>query len=101
MNVVELQVGLSDLEWNDLESDFQHQPPNDLKFVALWSRTIKNKKLSFDGLKNTLEKVGLKSHLLCGVNIFFNFHIDDVSGNQTNVEHRKKKARLTHNINSH
>lgn len=67
--------------------------------MALWSGTIKNKKLSFDGLKNNLEKMGLKSHLLCEVNIFLNFHIDEVSGNQTIVEHRKKN-RLTYNINS-
>lgn len=64
-----LELGLSESEWNDLEYQFQHQPPNDLKFTALWSCMIKRRHVTFDRLKDALKNSELSEHLLCQVRV--------------------------------
>lgn len=71
----EVTVRLGSKEWNDLQYQFQHQPPNDLKFTALWDCTINNSKFSFDSLHIVLENTGLSGHELCQVNTEKNIEI--------------------------
>lgn len=72
---IAILLGFQVEEWNDLEYQFQHQPPNDLKFMALWSCIIKKKSFSFGGLISLLEKKGRAAHLLCQVNIMSAFTV--------------------------
>ncbi|CAC5380440.1 unnamed protein product [Mytilus coruscus] len=62
-----IMLGSSAQEWNDLEYQFQHQPPNDLKFTALWSSTTKIDFFTFGSLQKVLKKRDLSKHLLCQV----------------------------------
>ncbi|CAG2198991.1 unnamed protein product [Mytilus edulis] len=64
---VTICLGLKVEQWYDLEYQFQHQPSNDLKFMALWSSTIRSRHLCFNDLKNVLDNIGLNPHLLCQV----------------------------------
>lgn len=66
---IALKLGLSESEWNDLEYQFQHQPPNDLKFMALWSCMLKRRYVTFDHLKDVLTNSELSGHLLCQVSV--------------------------------
>ncbi|XP_071124203.1 uncharacterized protein [Mytilus edulis] len=62
-----VMLGSSALEWGDIEYQFQHQLPNDIKFTALWSTTRKQQDFTFDSLQKVLEERGLSKHLLCQV----------------------------------
>ncbi|XP_071124204.1 uncharacterized protein [Mytilus edulis] len=62
---IAIMIGSTQQEWNDLEYEFQRQPANDFKLMALWSCIIKSGNFSFDSLKHVLEKIGRSAHLLC------------------------------------
>ncbi|XP_052098003.1 uncharacterized protein LOC127732858 [Mytilus californianus] len=64
---IAILLGFQLHEWKDLEYQFLHQSSNDIKFMALWSCTIKNGDFSFDNLRDVLENKGISSHLLCQV----------------------------------
>ncbi|XP_052098000.1 uncharacterized protein LOC127732856 [Mytilus californianus] len=82
---IAILLGFQVEEWNDLEYRFQHQPPNDLKFMALWSCTIKNKHFSFEGLINLLEKKGRGAHILCQVFRDIQIDVSDMSEDTLNI----------------
>ncbi|XP_076071515.1 uncharacterized protein LOC143042893 [Mytilus galloprovincialis] len=81
---IAMLLGFQVEEWNDLEYQFQHQPPNDLKFMALWSCIIKKKSFSFGGLISLLEKKGRAAHLLCQVFRDVQIDVSDMSEDTLN-----------------
>ncbi|CAC5403694.1 unnamed protein product [Mytilus coruscus] len=62
-----IELGLKVHEWENFETQFQHQISDDFKFVAVQSCTEKSRDLTFGTLVRVLEKLELTSHLLCKV----------------------------------
>ena len=51
----------------NLEYQFQHQSPNDLKFMAVLKWKEENKDASFLQLQKALENCHINKHILCQV----------------------------------
>ncbi|VDI71687.1 Hypothetical predicted protein [Mytilus galloprovincialis] len=95
---IALKLGLPESEWNDLEYQFQHQPPNDLKFMALWSCMLKRRHVTFDRLKDVLKNSELSGHLLCQV---FRDVIPDIPENSKDSLNKIPSFNLLHELCNH
>ncbi|XP_063413910.1 uncharacterized protein LOC134696182 [Mytilus trossulus] len=62
-----IELGLEVHEWENFETQFQHQISDDFKFVAVQSCAEKNENFTFHMLVSVLEKLKLSHHLLCKV----------------------------------
>ncbi|VDI16453.1 Hypothetical predicted protein [Mytilus galloprovincialis] len=95
---IALELGLSESEWNDLDYQFQHQPPNDLKFMALWSCMLKRRHITFDILKDALKNSELSEHLLCQV---FRDVIPDIPEKSKDSLNKIPSFNLLHELCNH
>lgn len=68
-----IELGLEVHEWENFETQFQHQISDDFKFVAVQSCTEKSGNFTFHMLVCALEKLKLSHHLLCKVRLFLYF----------------------------
>ncbi|CAC5399856.1 unnamed protein product [Mytilus coruscus] len=77
-------LGSTPQEWDDLVYEFQRQPANDLKLMALWSCIMKSGNFSFGSLQNILEKKGRSAHLLCELFRDVKIDVSDMSEDTLN-----------------
>lgn len=62
-----VHLGVTINTWENLEYQFQHQNPDDLKFMAVLKWKEENKDASFSKLQEALEECDLNRHILCQV----------------------------------
>ncbi|CAC5399855.1 unnamed protein product [Mytilus coruscus] len=77
-------LGSTPQEWDDLVYEFERQPANDLKLMALWSCIMKSGNFSYRSLQNVLEKKGRSAHLLCGLFRDVKIDVSDMSEDTLN-----------------
>ncbi|XP_063437419.1 uncharacterized protein LOC134718688 isoform X2 [Mytilus trossulus] len=64
---VVVNLGVTVNTWENLEYQFQHQNPNDLKFIAVLKWKEGNKDASFSQLQEALENCNINKHILCQI----------------------------------
>ncbi|CAC5391803.1 unnamed protein product [Mytilus coruscus] len=62
-----VNLGVTVNTWENLEYQFQHQNPNDLKFMAVLKWKEENKDASFSKLQKALENCHINKHILCQI----------------------------------
>ncbi|CAC5384666.1 unnamed protein product [Mytilus coruscus] len=95
---IAIMLGSTTQEWDDLVYEFQRQPTNDLKLMALWSCIMKSVNFSFDSLQNVLENKGRSAHLLCEL---FRDVMIDVSDMSEDTLNKIPSVDALHELSNH
>lgn len=64
-----IHLGVTVNSWENLEYQFQHQNPDDIKFMALYGWKEAHKSASFSDLSKALTDCDISDHLLCKVRL--------------------------------